>query len=503
MNQRIRTENSYLCVTNRVKQDNMEDKDLRQRTARGFIWGILNNGSMQLLGALFGVVLLRLLTQEDYGKIAMLMVFAQIASTLQESGFTQALCNLGKPTHEDYNAVFWFNIGISALMYLVLFFCAPLIAQFYHDPSLLWLSRYVFLGFFFSSWGCAQRAWMFVNMKNRESAIIVMVAMLVSGTVGVIMAWCGMAYWGLATQSVLFILTISLMNWYYSPWRPTFSFNSRPIRKMFGFGSKLLLTNLFNNLNAHAFGVLLGRFYGDRQAGIYANARKWCDMGSNTINGMVSGVAQPVLTQVRDQRERYRQVTRKMLRFISFISFPAMFGMGLVSREFLIVTVGTKWLSSAELLSMLCVYGAFYPIATLYAQLTISMGRSGVNFYSVMFQCITVWAGLIMLHPYGIRWMVVYFVSVNLLWLLIWQWWAHKLVGLKLWDVIRDISPFLVFTLLVMGATWWLTLPLRPYPLALLLVRIVLAATLYAGIMWLSGAKIMRESMQYLFHKSK
>ena len=171
----------------------MGNSDLRQRTARGFMWGFLNNGSMQLLGAVFGIILLRLLDQEDYGKIAMLTVFSQVAGALQESGFTQALCNLGKPTHRDYNSVFWCNIGISSFLYLLLFFSAPAIARFYHDPSLVWLARYLFLGFFISSWGCVQHAWLFIHMKNREIAIITMAAMLVSRMGGVCMALLGFA----------------------------------------------------------------------------------------------------------------------------------------------------------------------------------------------------------------------------------------------------------------------------------------------------------------------
>ncbi len=478
---------------------------LRQRTARGLMWGFLNNGTMQLLSALFGILLLRKLHPEDYGKIAMLMVFAQIASTLQESGFTQALCNLKQPRHVDYNAVFWFNILISGLMYLVLFFCAPLIVRFYNDPDLLWLSRYLFLGFFISSWGTVQRAWMFINMKNRETAIIALISMIVSGCVGVAMVYSGLAYWGLATQTVLFILVVALLNWHYSPWRPSLPVNNerKALRTMFGFGSKLLLTNLFNNLSAHAFGVLLGRFYGGHQTGVYANARKWNDMAANTVNGMVAGVAQPVLTQVRDNRGRYCQVFRKMLRFVSFVSFPAMLGLALVAREFLLLVGGEKWVESASLLSMLCIYGAFFPIQTLYAQMTISMGRSTVNFVSTVALCLLVWAGLIALHPLGIYWMVVYFIIVNLLWLGVWQWWANRLVGLRLWDALRDVAPFFVFSALVMMLTWWITQPLASHLWALLFCRVAVAALLYIGLLWVSGAKILRESIDYLLHRGK
>ncbi|MBP5380274.1 MAG: lipopolysaccharide biosynthesis protein [Bacteroidaceae bacterium] len=475
----------------------MAEDSLKGRTAKGLLWGMVNNGTTQLLNAVFGILLLQRLYPSDYGKIAMLLVFANIASTLQESGFTAALCNLREPTHRDYNAVFWFNIGVSAILYLILFLAAPLIVWFYHDPDLLWLSRYLFLGFFISSWGTVQRAYLFIHLMNKQTAIIGIVALVVAGTVGVTMVYNDYAYWGLATQNVLFILIVAVMNWFYSPWRPSLKIDLRPAWQMFGFSSKLLAQNLFNNLNAHAFGVLLGRFYGDHSAGVYSNARKWDDMGINTINGMVSGVAQPVLTRVKDDSARYRHVFRKMLRFVSFISFPAMLGLGLIAREFLLLAGGEKWLESATLLSMLSIYGAFFPITTLYSNLTISQGRSGINLWCTIVLCIIIWAGLIALHPYGLRPMVMFFITVNILWLFVWQWFAHRLIGLRLWDVLRDILPFFVFTVLVMTATWWLTHSIVNLWLSLF-CKIGTAVLLYGGIMWVSGAKIMRESVQYL-----
>lgn len=473
---------------------------LKQKTAKGLLWGILNNGTVQLLGALFGILLLQRLNPSDYGKIAMLLVFANIASTLQESGFTAALCNKKEPTHADYNAVFWFNIGMSALLYVILFFCAPLIARFYNDPELIPLARFLFLGFFFSSWGTVQRAYLFIHLMNKQTCIIAVLSLLVSGTTGVVMAYQGWAYWALAAQNVTFILCVALMNWYYSPWRPTLHINLRPAWQMFGFSSKILLTYFFNNLNAHAFGVLLGRFYGDHQAGIYSNARKWDDMCINTINGMVSGVAQPVLTQVRDDQKRYRQVFRKMLRFVSFVSFPCMLGMGLIAREFLLIVGGEKWVESAMLLSMLSVYGAFFPITTLYSNLTISQGRSNINFWCTVCVCIIIWTGLIALHPYGIHTMVVFFVIINILWLLVWHYFAWRLIRLRLLDVLKDVLPFFLFATLVMAISWGITRQMENLWLALL-TKVVVAATLYLGILWVCGTKILRESLNYIRKK--
>lgn len=473
---------------------------LKEKAARGFLWGGLNNGAVQVLGALFGIFLLRLLSPSDYGKIAMLTVFANLASTLQESGFMAALCNLKNPTHRDYNAVFWFNIMMGGSLYLLLYLCAPLIADFYHDADLLWLSRYMFLGFFITSFGTVQRAWLFRNMMNKQTCIIAIVSLVVSNVVGILMAWLGYAFWGLATQSLLFVSCMVLMNWYYSPWRPSLHIDLRPAWQMFGFSSRLLLTNVVNTLSSNAFSFLLGKFYGAHSAGVYGNARKWDDMCSSSINGMLTGVAQPVMAQVRDNRERSRQVFRKMLRFVSFVSFPCMFGIGLISREFLLIFTGPKWEESAYLLSLLSIYGAVFPLLTLYGQMVISQGRSNINMYSTMALSSLILLGLVLLHSYGLYVMVFYFIGINVAWLFVWQYFAYRLIGLRLWEALSDVLPFLILSAACMALTWWITRPIESLWL-LLVAKVVLAAVFYVTAIWISGARIMRESVDYLLHR--
>lgn len=473
---------------------------LKEKAARGFLWGGLNNGAVQVLGALFGIFLLRLLSPSDYGKIAMLTVFANLASTLQESGFMAALCNLKNPTHRDYNAVFWFNIMMGGSLYLLLYLCAPLIADFYHDADLLWLSRYMFLGFFITSFGTVQRAWLFRNMMNKQTCIIAIVSLVVSNVVGILMAWLGYAFWGLATQSLLFVSCMVLMNWYYSPWRPSLHIDLRPAWQMFGFSSRLLLTNVVNTLSSNAFSFLLGKFYGAHSAGVYGNARKWDDMCSSSINGMLTGVAQPVMAQVRDNRERSRQVFRKMLRFVSFVSFPCMFGIGLISREFLLIFTGPKWEESAYLLSLLSIYGAVFPLLTLYGQMVISQGKSNINMYSTMALSSLILLGLVLLHSYGLYVMVFYFIGINVAWLFVWQYFAYRLIGLRLWEALSDVLPFLLLSAACMALTWWITRPIESLWL-LLVAKVVLAAVFYVAAIWISGARIMRESVDYLLHR--
>lgn len=465
------------------------------------MWGGLSNGLMQVLGAVFGFIMLMKLDPGDYGKIAVLLVYSNIASNLQESGFISALCNKKEPKHEEYNAVFWFNIIVSVCIYAVLFFASPLIARFNHDEALIPLARFLFLGFLISAFGTVQRAYLFGHMMVKQKSLIEIVALVVSNIVGLVMIFNGKAYWGLATQSVLFVVVVMVLDWWVSPWRPTLKIDLRPAWKMFGFSSKLLVTNLFSQFNSQAFSVLLGHYYNDVVVGQYSNARKWNDMASNTINGMVTGVAQPVLTQVRDDDARYRTVFRKMLRFVSFVSFPCMLGLGLVAHEFVLM-IDKKWEDSALLLSMLCVYGAFVPITTLYSNLAISRGKSGINMFCTIALCVLVWIGLVACRSYGIHAMVTYFIAINLLWLFVWHWFAWKLIRLPLLDVLKDVLPFLLLAVGVMAATWFVAHSIENIFLSFF-VKVITAVILYLGLTFLSGAKIMRESIDYLIKKKK
>ena len=162
----------------------MAEQTLKEKTAKGLFWGGLSNGVQQILNALFGLVLARVLDASDYGMVGMLAIFSAIASTIQESGFTAALTNQKKIKHKDYNAVFWFSSLTGVLFYLVLFFCAPLIAKFYDKPELIGLSRIAFLGFLFGGFGIASNAYLFKTLMIKERAKIDIVSLICSGLIG-------------------------------------------------------------------------------------------------------------------------------------------------------------------------------------------------------------------------------------------------------------------------------------------------------------------------------
>lgn len=475
-------------------------ESLKEKTAKGLFWGAMNNTVQQLLGVAFGIVTLRLLSPQDNGMMAIIAVFSQVATVLQDSGFRSALVNIKEPSHRDYNAVFWFNIIVAVIMYFVLFFTAPLIADYYHTPELIWFSRYAFLSIILAGFNTAQSAWLFKNLRAKQQAKAAMTAVLLSGIVCIVMAWQGYAYWSLATQGLVFIGVYMLMNWHYSPWRPSFSFDFRPIRSMFRFSVKMLLTTIVERVNVNIMNILLGRYFSKHDVGIYNTAYNWSQKGSSLVQGMVAQVAQPVFSGLQDDRERQLRVLRKMMRFAAFVSFPLMFGLSLVAEEFIVVAITAKWLGSAMLLRVLSIAAAFSPLSTVLSQYIVSRGRSGIYLACTAALCVMLVGMMIGLHSRGIEVMVWAYTVLFVLWFFVWYFFVSRLSGYRLFDMLADTMPFLLAALLVMLLTGWTTASVGTLWLRLVL-RTIISASLYFALMKLLRVKMLDECMDFVKRK--
>lgn len=473
---------------------------LKEKTAKGLFWGGMNNIVQQVVGLIFGIILGNLLEREDYGIMAMIMVFSLIASALQNSGFTAALTNLKNPTDRDYNSVFWFNIIVAFTSYVILFCSAPLIADYYHEPRLVPLCRYAFLSFVIASFATAQSAWLLKRFKAKQMAKAGMAAIVISNVTGAVMAFCGMAYWSLATQGLLYVLVNTLLVWHYSGWRPTFRIDLRPAFGMFGFSSKILVTIIASHINNNIMNIMLGRHFSARDTGDFSQASQWSLKCSSLIQGMLRQVDQPVLVDLHSERERQLAVLRKMTRFTAFITFPLLFGLALVSREFILLTIGQKWATSASLLPWLCLSGAFAPLSTLLADAIVSQGRSNIYMWCTLVLGFLQIVLMATLWPYGIRMMIYAFVTINIIWVGVWFFFVHRLMAYSLLSFLKDIVPFGMIAAAVMTCTYLITQPLTSLWL-LLLTRFLLAVILYYLAMRLCGAQILKDITQFTIGK--
>ena len=462
------------------------------------MWGGLNSGIQQLVGLAFGIVLGRLLSPSDYGMMAMISIFSLVATALQDSGFRTALTNIEHPKHEDYNSVFWFNIIMASSLYVILFLAAPLIGEYYHTPRVVPLCRYAFLSIVIASFGTAQSAYLFKHLRAKQQAEAGALAVILSSLTGVGMAFAGMAYWSLATQGLVYVGINTLLQWHFSPWRPSIhGITFAPVRRMFRFSCKILATTIMTHVNNNVLNILLGHYFTPRDTGNYNQAYQWNTKCYSLVQSMVAQVAQPVLVSLNGEEGRQKDVFRKMMRFTAFITFPLLFGFGLVAKEFIVTAIGEKWLASAQLIQILCISGATMPLSTLFSNMIISKGQSGTFFWCTFTLGLVQIATMIMIWPMGIRTMVIAYTLLNTSWLLVWLFFVRRLIGYGYWMFFCDVMPFALAAAGVMGVAYVATMPLSNL-IALLISRFIIAVVLYYAVMKIARVKILAECERFV-----
>jgi O-antigen/teichoic acid export membrane protein len=480
----------------------MAESSLKQKTAKGLFWGGLGNGVQQALGAVFGVVLARILTQEDYGLVGVLGIFSGIAITVVNAGFSVALTNKQDAGQKDYDAVFWFTVFAGGALYGALFLAAPLIAGYFGRPELIPLSRFLFLVFLLSGASTVSYTILFKKLMTKQLVIIDASCMLVALSLGIILAWKGFAYWALAVQMVVQHGATSILRFIVAPWRPGFRIDFRPLKPLLPFSFKLFLTNIFIQINYYLFSVIFGKLYSIATVGVYNQGQKWMTMGQQFVGGAIAYITQPVLVAVQDNEARQINVLRKLIRFGAFLSFPSMLGLAFVGKEFIVIALGEKWLSSVPFLQLSCIWGSVLFLHTLYTNLIYTHGKSNWFLYG------TVGVGLLQIlvifitHPWGIYAMVMGYLAVHFIGLAVWQYCVSRLIRLSLADVLKDTLPYLAITLACFLIAWLLTRRIA-HPHALISAKIGVSFLCYILIMKYSRSVIYQESLAFLIKRFK
>jgi O-antigen/teichoic acid export membrane protein len=262
----------------------------------------------------------------------------------------------------------------------------------------------------------------------------------------------------------------------------------------------VLITAVLTTINNNMLTVVLGRLFPAASVGNYNQANKWNTMANQLVSNTIAQVAQPVLMRVNDDQERQLRVFGKMMRFTAFLAFPAMFGLSLVAPQVILIAIGEKWIDSIPLLQILCISGAFIPMYTVYQNLFLSMGKSDYYMWLTISQIVIMLAAVMACHSMGVKAMVVAFACISILWLLVWQVFASRLIGYRFMSMMRDLMPFLFIAIAVMGLTWLVTMPVSNIYL-LWIFRVIVALLLYVTVMKLSRAVIFKECMDYLSDK--
>lgn len=351
-------------------------KPVRTQIINGVKWNFVEKVLTHGASFVIGVILARLLSPSDYGLIGMLAIFISVSNIFIEGGFAKALIQKKECKDIDYSTAFVSNMGMSLCIYLFLYISAPWIADFYHEPILIELTRVLALNIILGSFNIVQRARLMSQVDFKSLAQINVISTLISGILGIGMAYMGFGVWSLVGMTMCSSLVLIVVFPFYSKWRPSISFSISSFNHLFGFGSKLMVTGVMSVIVNNISTLCIGRYYKSDQLGYYTRASHFSELVSFTVFEVLGNVTFPVLSNLQDDRERLVAVYRKSLLFVAMIIFPIMVLCTLLARPIVVILLTEKWLSCVILMQWLFLARMFTPISAINMNVLNAIGRS-------------------------------------------------------------------------------------------------------------------------------
>lgn len=422
-------------------------ESLKSKTAKGVIWSSIERFSTQGIQFLIMIVMARLLTPEDYGLIGMVAIFLAVSQSLIDSGFSQALIRKQDRTETDNSTVFYFNIIISSLLYIILYISAPFVAEFYNQPELTKVMRIICLGVIINSLAVVQRALLTIKIDFKTQAKSSLIAAIFSGCIGIFIAYNGLGVWALVIQQLLNLTTNTLLLWFFSRWRPKAIFSWNSFRELFAFGSKLLISGLIDTLYKNIYPIVIGKLFNASSLGHYTRAHQFSEFPSSNVTGIIQRVTYPVLCGIQDDTIRLKEIYRKFLKLSAFVIFPLMIGLAAVAKPFVNIMLGTQWEFCGQLLQIICFSMMWYPIHAINLNLLQVKGRSDLFLRLEIIKKILGISVLCITAPWGLIYMCYGQIFNSLVALIINTYYTGKLIQVGYLKQMRDLLPTIILSL--------------------------------------------------------
>ena len=357
-----------------------KQKSLKNKAASGMIWTSIQKFSKTGIRFISGIVLARLLTPYDYGCIGMLTVFITFSEAFIDCGFGSALIQKKQPTQTDYSTIFWWNLALSSVMYMILFLSAPAISRFYSIPILCDVLRVQGLILFIYALNLIQRNQLRKQLKFKILAITRISSSIICLIVTIAMAYMGLGVWALVTQYLLGAAIPAVVYWIYTNWRPSWTYSWKSFHELFSFGLYMFLTHMINSLSSQIQNLLIGRIYNPTTLGYYSKANSTERLGSYTISGVMTAVTYPLYAEVQDDLPRMCNMIKRLTSTIAYLTFPLLALLILIAKPVFVILYSDRWLESVPYFQLLCIAGIATCISAVNTQPIAAIGKSKVMF---------------------------------------------------------------------------------------------------------------------------
>lgn len=448
----------------------MQQESLKTRTVKGVGWSaadaVLGQGVMFLVG----LILARLLSPEEYGLIGICLIFTTVLNGIVESGFSNALIRKKEVTDEDYNTMFLTNLAFSIVLYAILFVTAPWVSDFFHRQELMALVRATGLVLFCNALSITQVTILTKKIDFKTKTKASLFSAVISGAIGIAMAFGGYGVWALVAQQLArqFFYTAGL--WMLNRWYPKFSFSKDSFCYMWGFGWKLLVSGILNNVWNQLYQVVIGKFYTPATLGQYTRSQEYASIFSSNITSIVQRVSYPVLAEIQDDKARMVEGYRKVIKMTMFVTAVCMIFLGAVSEPLIYCLIGEKWHEAAVYFPLICLSMSLYPLHAINLNMLQVQGRSDIFLYLEIIKKVIALIPISIGIFVGIYWMLVTSIFIGIISYFLNSYYTGKSLGYSSWKQLRDVAPsygiafviaLAVYFLKFLPFGYWAILPLQ------------------------------------------
>lgn len=462
--------------------------NLKQQTKKGLYWSFFNQFANYGMQFCVGIVMARLLSPSDYGITALPAVFMAVAYIIQNGGLSGALIRKTDLSEKDLSTAFYYSISVGIVLYVVMFFSATWIADFYNTPVLVPLIRVTALGFLWGPLGTPQNVILNRKLDFKTPTKISIISRIVSAIVGISMAFIGYGLWALVISGLLSSFLSLLMNWYVVRWIPKTGWSKDSFKYLWDYGNKMMASSLLDTLYNNIAPVFIGKFYSPAELGVYNRAQGYAMMPSQNVTGVIQGVTFPVLSKMQNDNEALAHNYRRMLKATAFIIFPIMMTLSALARPLVITLVTAKWESCIILLQIICFSFMWYPVHAINLNLLQVKGRSDLFLRLEIIKKIVGISILAITLPHGLIVFCCGSVVSSLIALVINTYYTGKLINVGYFKQMRDLLP-----IVLLGLVMFAMIHLSNYLIPNMLLQIICGGILGA-IVYIGGAILLKFS---------
>lgn len=433
------------------------EESIKNKFVKGVIWGVVEKFATLATGFIITLVLARILTPADYGLVNMIYIFTVLGTVLLDGGFGQAIIQRKNVTRLDASSVFYINLALSIVIYIILYFSAPLIASFYRQSSLVLISRIVFITIPISALCIVQHNLLTKDLKVKELTYVSILSSLVSGAIGILLAYCGFGVWSLVYQSVILQLVRTIALWWFSDWRPCFGFSVKFIRSIWNFSMNLLgvftLASVFQNI----YTLIIGRLYNVNEVGYYNQAFRMQSVASSAIMSSIQRVAFPAFAKFQDDYQTLQRTYKRVMLMTMFVYFPFMMCLIVISTELFEVLLTNKWLPSVPMFCLLCIAESLYPLNNINSSVLKAVGKGRDYLVLNIVNYILIIICIIATYKFGIIALLGGYAVSSVLRSLICMAVCGREIKYPVYAQLRDLVPVFIITLLTCLTVFFVT----------------------------------------------